>query len=132
MQFVEAFKALGYELGNQRQDWSSAKADGICLSLWTKETDWAALVMDTRIHAGDHSLWAGKAGNKKRIEHARRALNEFDGWVDVVKIDGDPGVGYGTASPWLVAERKNMRWRLVYLDDVSGHLRLEAQEWTAG
>lgn len=125
MQFVEAFNALGYRIENQRQDWSAEKTDGVCLSLWTKETDWKLLTMDTRIHATDIQDWGNRQGNKKRIRHARRALDEFDGWVDVVKIDGVPGVGYGTAAPWIPSERKGYRWRITFLDDKTGHLRLE-------
>jgi hypothetical protein len=128
MQFVEAFEALGYNVENQRQDWSAENDSGICLSLWTKETDWKQLVMDTRVHATGWNSWGLKPGNKKRAIHAKRALDEFDGWVDVVKIDGDPGVGYGVATPWQPEERKGYRWRITHLDELTGHLRLEAQK----
>lgn len=128
MQFVEAFHALGYAIENQRQDWSAEKEDGVCITLWTKETDWKTLVMDTRIHATEYADWGHKSGNRKRSLHARRALDEFDGWVDVVKVDGVPGVGYGTASPWEPNQRNAFCWRVTYLDDASGHLRLEAQQ----
>jgi hypothetical protein len=126
MQFVEAFNALGFSLANQRQDWSAENESGICISLWTKETDWTALVMDTRIHAGDLAIWKHKPGNAKRAKHARRALEEFGGWVDVVKIDGVPGESYGHATPWNPEERKGFQWKVTYLDDETGHLRLEA------
>jgi hypothetical protein len=126
MQFVEAFNAIDYEVEVPRQDWSAQKTNGICLTLWSKETDWKALVMDTRLHAGPIEGWQHKPGNAKRILHARRALDEFDGWVDVVKIDGDPGEGYGNASPWNPHERMGRHWRITFLDDVTGHLRLEA------
>jgi len=128
MKFVEAFNALGYDVENQRQDWSAEANGGVCLSLWSKETDWKQLVMDTRTHASGWNDWGHKSGNKKRTRHARRALSEFDGWVDVVKIDGVPGVGYGTATPWIPAERQDYRWRITFLDDATGHLRLEAQK----
>ena len=127
MQFVEAFNSLGYQVPAWRTDWSAEKSDGVCLSLWTKETDWKNLVMDTRVHADPIESWGQKPGNRKRIQHARRALDEFDGWVDVVKIDGTPGESYGSASPWIPAERQGRVWRLVFLDDDTGHLRLEAQ-----
>lgn len=128
MQFVQAFNALGYEVDVPRQDWSAEKADGVCLTLWTVETDWKALVMDTRVHAGPNDAWQHKSGSAKRIKHARRALDEFDGWIDVVKIDGDPGEGYGNASPWVPSDRMGHRWRVVYLEDATGHLRLEAHK----
>lgn len=127
MKFVEAFNSLGYEVPAQRTDWSAAKTEGVCISLWSKETDWKALVMDTRVHASPIEQWGHKPGNKKRIQHARKALEQFDGWVDVVKIDGIPDESYGVASPWLPAERKGFRWRVTFLDDETGHLRLEAQ-----
>lgn len=127
MQFVEAFNALGYQIENQRQDWSAEKEDGVCLSLWTKETDWKAMVCDSRIHGTKLSNWGHKLGNKKRIRHAQRAIAEFGGWIDVVKIEGEPGVSYGTASPWLAAERKGLLWKITFLDPETGHIRLEAQ-----
>jgi hypothetical protein len=129
MQFVQAFEALGYSIENQRQDWSAEKLDGVCLSLWSKETDWKLLMMDTRLHGSEPSLWQHKPGNKKRLRHACRALDDFDGWIDVVKIDGVPGEGYGSASPWRPSDRKGLKWRIVDLDEVTGDLRLEAQYW---
>jgi hypothetical protein len=128
MKFVEAFNSLGYDVPAWRTDWSAEKADGICLSLWTRETDWNSLVMDTRTHAGDIHKWGAKPGNKKRIGHARRALDEFDGWVDIVKIEGVPGESYGSASPWRPDERHGKQWRITFLDDSTGDLRLEAQD----
>lgn len=128
MQFAAAFQALGYQLDNQRQDWSAEKHDGVCISLWSKEIDWTTMVMDTRLHAKDYIIWGHKPGNRKRSLHARRALDEFDGWVDVVKIDGIPGEGYGTASPWSATERKGLSWQITFLEDESGHFRLEAKE----
>lgn len=126
MKFTAAFKALGYTLLAYRTDWSAAGPHGICMSLWKRETDWKALVMDTRLHAGPLNDWQHKAGNARRIEHAQRALDEFDGWVDVVTIDGIPGDSYGDAHPWRVEDRRK-RWRITFLDPVTGHLRLEAQ-----
>jgi hypothetical protein len=128
MKFVEAFNAQGYDVPAPRQDWSAEKSDGVCLTLWSKETDWTNLVMDTRVHGGPHEGWVNKPGNRKRTLHARRAINEFGGWVDVVKIDGTPGQSYGSASPWLPQDRKNLRWRITFLDDLTGHFKIEAQE----
>ncbi|WOE75109.1 hypothetical protein [Alterisphingorhabdus coralli] len=128
MQFSEAFSSMGYNLENKRQDWSAEKDKGVCISLWSKETDWKTLTMDSRLHAGDNQIWKDKPGNKKRIVHARRALDEFDGWIDVVKIDGEPGVSYGTASPWIPEERKGYRWRVTDIDEHTGHIRMQAQK----
>ncbi len=125
--FTKAFNELGYELEAQRTDWSAANEAGVCLSLWKKETDWRTLVMDTRIHAGPPEDWQHKLGNRKRVAHARRAIAEHDGWIDVVTIDGIPGKGYGDAHPWVPAQRKGKKWRVTFLDEETGHLRLEAQ-----
>jgi hypothetical protein len=129
MLFSEAFAKLGYSLDNPRQDWSAEKMGGICLTLWSKETDWKALVMDTRIHAKQLASWRDKPGNKKRIRHAKLALAGFDGWIDVVKLDGEPGVSFGNASPWLPSERMGKRWRVTYVDEATGHIRLEVQDY---
>lgn len=53
MRFVEAFEKLGCEVAAPRTDWSAERDDGVCLTLWTKETDWKNLVSDTRLHADD-------------------------------------------------------------------------------
>ena len=132
MQFAEAFKKLGYDLRAVRTDWSAANAYGVCLSLWAQEADWQQLVMDTREHAGQLEGWRSKSGNTRRIEHAKLATEKFDGWVDVVKLSGVPGESYGTASPWKPSERRGKRWRITYLDEATGHLRIEAQDWAAG
>jgi len=128
MLFSEAFAKLGYRLESARQDWSAQSETGVCLTLWSKETDWKSLVMDTRIHAKDLVLWKDKPGNKKRIRHSKHALDAHDGWIDVVKIDGEPGVSYGNATPWTPSERMGKRWRITYLNESTGHIRLEAQD----
>lgn len=128
MQFVEAFKALGYRVPAPRTDWSADKADGICLSVWSKEVDWQTFVMDTVTNGGPIELWGHKAGNKKRIKHLRRALEEFDGWIDVVLVQGTPGESYKSASAWVCSDRKNSRWRVTFLEDETGHFRIEAQQ----
>ena len=103
MKFVEAFSRLGYELAAPRQDWTAEKCDGVCISLWLKETGMRDGMpwMDTRLHADPLEKWQHKPGNRKRIRHLRRAIEEFGGRVDVVIVSGDPGVSYGTAQPWV-------------------------------
>lgn len=130
MQFVEAFERLGYIVEAPRQDWSAEKEDGVCISLWRKEMDArdGLLWMDTRTHAGPIDEWQDKSGNRKRIRHLRRALEEFGGHVDVVIVSGDPGVGYGTAQPW-VAEggRSGTFWEVTKLEDETGHFEVRLQ-----
>jgi hypothetical protein len=83
--------------------------------------------MDSRILGGDIAIWGSKPGNKKRIAHAKRALTDFDGWIDAILVDGIPGVSYGKAFVWVPEEREIRFWRVTYLDETTGHLRLEAQ-----
>ena len=99
MQFVEAFEALGYSVEVPRQDWSAAKPDGVCISLWKREmgTRGGMLWMSTKVHADPLENWGTKPGNRKRIKHLRRALGELNGRVDVVIVSGIPGVSYATA-----------------------------------
>ncbi len=127
MQFVEAFSKSGYKIAAQRSDWSAERADGICISIWKALVDWKVLSLDTRISDTDLEDWGYKPGNRKRIRHAARALREFDGWIDAVMIDGVPGGNYGSAIPWTPSERQGLRWRIVYLDEETGHIRIEAQ-----
>jgi hypothetical protein len=123
MQFSEAFRKLGYSLDVPRLDWTAEKGDGVCISLWQKEMGereglrW----MDTKVHATDNEVWRNKSGNRKRIRHLRRAIDEFDGIVDVVIVQGTPGEGYGNAVPWLATERLGTRWRVTYLEEETGH-----------
>jgi hypothetical protein len=127
MQYGEAFAKLGYNLQVPRQDWSAEKEDGICITLWRSEIDWKSLVMDSRIHGGPNEIWAGLPGNPKRIRHANRALAEFGGFVDVIVVDGIPGNGVTKATPWQPSERKGLQWTITFLDDLTGHIRLEAK-----
>jgi hypothetical protein len=127
MQFVEAFERLGYAIEAPRQDWSAEKDDGVCISLWRKELGrrdglpW----MNTRIHADPIENWRDKPGNRKRIRHLRRALNDLGGRVDVVIVSGEPGVSYGTAQPWLSeGSRSGSYWEVTELQDETGHFEV--------
>lgn len=103
MQFTEAFERLGYTVHAPRRDWSAANGKGVCISLWQKEMGVrdGLLWMNTRVHADPLEEWESKPGNRKRIRHLRRALDEFEGQVDVVIVSGELGDSYGTAQPWL-------------------------------
>src|SRR5438128_110283 len=78
MQYAEAFDKLGYRLDVPRQDWSAEKLDGVCISIWKKEMGSrdGSLWMDTRTHADPADQWQSKSGNKKRIRHLRRAIDD--------------------------------------------------------
>ncbi|SFJ97726.1 hypothetical protein SAMN03159338_2819 [Sphingomonas sp. NFR04] len=81
--------------------------------------------MDTRVHADALENWQNKPGNRKRVLHLRRAVDEFDGRVDVVIVSGDPGVSYGTAQPWMdEGNRAGTFWKISNLDEATGHFEV--------
>ena len=124
MRFTEAFNALGYAVASPRQDWSADKPSGICITLWRKELGFknGYSWVDTEVHAQDNVIWRDKPGNRKRLRHLQRALLEFDGFVDVVIVHGNPGEGFGDADPWL-PEVRGGRWRVEALDGTTGHFK---------
>lgn len=125
MKFSEAFNRLGYQLDTPRLDWSAANENGVCISLWRTEIDWKNLSFDTRTGAGHPSTWY-PAGNNKRKRHLATALQEHDGWVDVVVVDGVPGEGVHKAAPWIPQERRGLKWRVLELDSNVGHFSARA------
>lgn len=127
MQYSAAFEALGYSLDNVRQDWSAENATGVCVTIWKRQMNWDEMSYDTRQHKTKSEIWQAKLGNRKRVAHAKRALEDFEGWIDAILISGEPGVSYEDAQLWVPSEKGGKRWRVVFLDEASGHLRLEAR-----
>ena len=131
MQYVEAFNSLGYEVPNPRQDWSAEKNDGVCITLWKSEVQWTPapprLDLWTRATPGTTD-WENLPGHKKRTNHIERAVSEFDGWVDVIVVNGIPGQGYGAADPWLPAQRENHGWRIQEFDKATGFFSVAAEK----
>ncbi len=127
MKFTEAFQALGYDVVSPRQDWSAESNDGICIALWAKEVDWKTLSADTRVLGGPIERWTNKPGNRKRIRHFQRAIAEFNGRMDVVMVHGEPGEGYGSASPWIASERRGHVWRVLAVDAETGHFQARTE-----
>jgi hypothetical protein len=125
MKYGEAFGKLGYQLSVPRQDWTSERDDGICTTLWKSGIDTKNWYYDSREHGDKGEDCQSKSGNKKRIRHATRAINEFGGWVDVVLVDGVSGEGVDNAEPWFPKDRKGKRWRVTFLDQETGHIRLD-------
>lgn len=83
------------------------------------------LWMNTRVHADPIDQWQEKAGNRRRIVHLRRALDQFEGRVDVVVVSGTPGVSYGTAQPWIAeGARAGTWWQVTELDEATGHFEV--------
>ena len=127
MKFTEAFEELGYSLSAPRTDWSAQSSTGVCISLWKKEMDIrdGLLWMNTRVHATALEDWRTRAGNQKRIQHLRQALDDQDGRVDVVIVSGTPGDSYGTAQPWVAeGARAGTWWQVTELDDATGHFEV--------
>lgn len=125
MKFSEAFNKMGYTLPFPRTDWSASNANGVCLSLWRSEIDWKSLSFDTRVNAGPPQTW-NPAGNNKRKLHLAEALAQFDGWIDVVVVDGVPGEGVDKATPWTPEERRGLKWRVSSFDNDVGHFACAA------
>ena len=129
MLYTEAFKALGYQLENVRQDWSAEKPDGICISIWKKEAAWTPPpphVDFFELYPEGGGEWTWKSGHKKRRDHLQRAIAEFQGVVDVVIVSGTPGESYEDADPWFPAKRRNHVWKVTRFDPASGLFRAEA------
>lgn len=127
MRYAEAFQRLGYDLRNPRQHWSCAAAHGVCVSLWRTEIDWKERKFDTLEDAGPTERW-NPAGANQRVRDLVVARDEFDGWIDVVVVDGIPGKGVSNATPWDPAQRQGLRWRVISFDEATGHFRAELFE----
>ena len=127
MKFAEAFSRLGYDLRLPRLHWSSSNDTGVAITLWRSEIDWKSkpLTMDTLRHCGPPETW-NPAGNNQRIRDLAVALEKFDGWIDVVIVDGVPGEGVDKATPWTPPERQGLKWRVRNFDPESGHFIAEA------
>ncbi len=126
MQFVEA--SNGWAIRSRLRDRIGAgeRAWRVHLALEEGNGRYDGLMwMDTRVHADSIENCTDKPGNRKRISHLRRALNEFAGRVDVVIVSGEPGVSYGTAQP-RIAEggRAGTYWQVLELDVESGHFEV--------
>lgn len=129
MRYGEAFNKLGYTLTVPRQQWSADKADGVCLTLWEVELDpeFKRQRIDTRKNCGRHETWVTAHGNRLRIQHLSRAMDEFEGWVDVVLVRGTPGQGADEANPWIKKDRKSA-WRVVQFEPDTGHFICELKK----
>lgn len=125
MKYGEAFGKLGYPLAVPRQDWTSEREDGICITLWKSRINLKTWHYDSREHGAKGQDWQAKSGSKKRIRHASRAIDEFGGWVDAVLLDGVFGERVDNAEPWFPKDRNGKRWRVTYLNRENGHIRLE-------
>lgn len=133
MKYSEAFQTLGYHLAVPRQDWTAINDSGICISLWREgvRNFEGKLSYDTGNRSRDEAAWMAKAGHKKRTKHLREALERYNGFVDVVIVDGVTGESVDDADPWVVSKRKNHKWRIIDFDPSTGHFKVETQQLDA-
>lgn len=119
--YVEAFSELGYEITSPRSEVSSAKQDGIAISIWRNELTvnrkpiLPPMSFDTRQIPNWDAERKELPGNQKRKEHLRRAISHFSGRVDVILWDGKDGEAW----------KRGGHWHLTYFDESSGHHRVE-------
>ncbi len=128
MKFTEAYRSLGYEVEVPRQDWSADSPAGVCISIWKKEMRMrdGLLWIDTREHCDPLDTWKDKPGNTKRIKHLSLAAEKHGGALDVVILDGTPGIGFGDAHPWDSVKRGAF-WHLVDFDPETNHYSAEVR-----
>jgi len=113
-----------------RSDWTAEKDDGVCITLWKEEIafkeghPW----IDTKVHCQPIEIWGDKQGNKKRIQHLKKAMSDFDGFVDLIIVEGIPGEGVEKANPWLPDNRKGYRWQVTEFDESTGHFEAKIVE----
>ena len=126
MQYGEAFKKLGYSIKMPRQDWSAEKSDGICISIWQKECSVfnGLPYCDLWELHPNGGAWEQKLGHSRRTRYLQRAINEFEGKVDVILVTGNPGESYESADPWIVSER-GAGWYISKFDPATGFFRAE-------
>ena len=124
MRFAEAYKKLGYKLDNHQTDWSAEKADGVCISLWRSLLNRNPLYFDSFEVWPDEEPGANKIGHKKRTQHLKLAVEQFDRSVDVVLLNGVYGEGYEDAEPWGWRRRGGC-WKITHFDEPTGKFRAE-------
>ncbi len=114
MGFVESFNALGYSLPNNQGWWSAEREDGVCITLWQEELtagpDGLPVMLAERFGPPEEG-WVKNPANGRRMKHLKRALEEFDGYVDAVIIQGRPS-GAGSVKegdPWT---RPGSKWQV--------------------
>jgi len=126
LKYVEAFRSLGYVVDAPRTDWSAEKSDGICITIWQRERgvkDGLPYLDLWELHPSG-GAWEGKPGHAKRTRHLTRCISEFNGKVDVIFVQGDPGTSYDNAVPWDSIKR-GAGWHIARFDPQTGYFRAE-------
>ncbi len=142
MKLKEAFKKLGYDLKIPRQDWSAENETGVCITIWQDE-----IKPNSNKHPSV-SLWElhktkqpfeEQNGHKKRTRHLKRAMDSFDGHIDVVKVTvkktstgetpppGEIGRTIQMADPWISEERGGF-WKITKFCHETGYFSAEVIE----
>ena len=120
--YVELFLKLGYDVPLPRSDVSAERAGGIALAIFRDELHPKPLAFDTRSVPDWESKRMHLPGNTKRIGHIEKALELFDGHVDVVLVDKSANGDSDGAEPW---QRPKSHWKITYFDPATGHHRVE-------
>jgi len=131
MLYNEAFQKLGYQLVSPRSDWTAESETGICITLWKEELAFnnGKPWIDTKLHCQPIEIWGDKPGNKKRIQHLQKAVSEYNGFVDVIIVHGEPGEKVTNADPWKQeGKRQGYRWKITGFEQDTGHFSATIEE----
>jgi len=142
MSKTEAFNALGYDYEATRGVWTAEKADAVLVTLWQRTIRWdrdergAFLYVDLNELLED-GCWGERIKalpdnprHLTRAGHLRRVLRE-DAKLDVVILLGPVDNATGKSLVWRDEENEGLTWRVVRVDDDTGHYRVEARnDWS--
>ncbi len=120
----KALEALGYEVKNDRANfWSVENETGVCITIWEDElrpnaTDPRSFDL-WELHT-ERQPFEDQEPHRDRIEHLKRAEDEFDSRVDVVIIkaktptpkSGQTGREIKTARPWIPKKNAGAFWKI--------------------
>lgn len=79
--------------------------------------------MDSRVDCGPIETWKS-TGKNLREKHLRSAIDNYDGWVDVVIRQGGPEEDSAPSNPWDVRSRKH-KFRVQEFDERTGHFSIK-------
>ncbi len=144
MKYVESFKKLGYTLKNNYA-WSAENEAGICISIWTDQTELNSHGMLSVDFWKEHEKWEMRgeeppfkkqSNHTDRTAHLQTAMDSFDGRVDVVLVkvkklptgenpkSGELGREIEEANPWL-SEKRGGFWQVTEVCPETGYFRAE-------
>ena len=130
----KALEALGYEVKNDRANfWSVENETGVCITIWEDElrpnaTDPRSF--DLSELYTERQPFEDKKPHTDRIEHLKRARDQFNSRVDVVIIkakkptpkSGQNGREIKTARPWIPEKNAGAFWKIINIKS-NGYFR---------